>query len=152
MTAAAITTFTGLMIKPRRVFAAWPKESFDITDLSQSIKSVYGHNNLEENSKVKLKEVRKFLEDHAASIELEFFRVDDDGDDTVGTSKLTSFIDFEGYNDVVDDDTVLDTDDTVLDTDDQQPDEQTVPRYVDFDSTAANIWLLKFFNMVMQAA
>jgi sulfur-oxidizing protein SoxY len=55
MTAAAITTFTGLMIKPRRVFAAWPKESFDITDLSQSIKSVYGHNNLEENSKVKLK-------------------------------------------------------------------------------------------------
>ena len=78
--------------------------------------------------------------------------MDDDGDDTVGTSKLTSFIDFEGYNDVVDDDTVLDTDDTVLDTDDQQPDEQTVPRYVDFDSTAANIWLLKFFNMVMQAA
>ena len=55
MTAATISTFAGLMIKPKRVFAAWPKESFDITDLGQSIKSVYGHNNLEENSKVKLK-------------------------------------------------------------------------------------------------
>ena len=49
MTAATITTFTGLMIKPKRVFAAWPKASFDITDLSQSIKSVYGRNNLKDN-------------------------------------------------------------------------------------------------------
>ena len=43
------------MIKPQRVYAGWPKESFDITDLSESIKSVYGHDNLEESSKVKLK-------------------------------------------------------------------------------------------------
>ena len=55
MTAAVITTFPGLMIKPKRVFAAWPKESFDITDLKDSIKSVYGHDDLSESSKVKLK-------------------------------------------------------------------------------------------------
>ena len=55
MTAATITTFAGLLIKPKRVFAAWPKESFDITDLNESIKSVYGHNNVNETSKIKLK-------------------------------------------------------------------------------------------------
>ena len=55
MTAATITTLAGLMIKPKRVYAGWPKESFDITDLGESIKSVYGHDNLEESSKVKLK-------------------------------------------------------------------------------------------------
>ena len=31
------------------------KKSFDIKDLTDSVKSVYGHNNLEESSKVKLK-------------------------------------------------------------------------------------------------
>ncbi len=55
ITAATITTLAGLMIKPKRVYAGWPKESFDITDLGESIKSVYGHDNLEESSKVKLK-------------------------------------------------------------------------------------------------
>ena len=55
MTAAVVTTFAGLMIKPKRVFAAWPKKSFDITDLSDSIKSVYGHDDLSESPEVKLK-------------------------------------------------------------------------------------------------
>ena len=55
MTAAVVTTFAGLMIKPKRVFAAWPKESFDITDLSDSIKSVYGHDDLSETSEVNSK-------------------------------------------------------------------------------------------------
>ncbi len=55
MTAAVVTTFGGLMIKPKRVHAAWPKKSFDITDLAESIKSVYGHDDLSETKKVKLK-------------------------------------------------------------------------------------------------
>ena len=55
MTVAALGTFSALLIKPKRVYAAWPKASFDITDLSKSINSVYGHNNLSETTKVKLK-------------------------------------------------------------------------------------------------
>ena len=55
MTAVALTTFSGLLLKPKNVFAAWPKASFDITDLNESIKSVYGHNDLSETTKVKLK-------------------------------------------------------------------------------------------------
>ena len=54
MTAATITTFAGLMIKPKRLYAAWPKASFDITELSDSINSVYGHNDLTESSEVTL--------------------------------------------------------------------------------------------------
>jgi len=42
-------------ILPKHVYAAWPKKSFDIKDLTDSIKSVYGHNNLEKSSKVQLK-------------------------------------------------------------------------------------------------
>lgn len=42
-------------ILSNQAYAAWPKKSFDIKDLSDSVKSVYGHNNLEESSKVKLK-------------------------------------------------------------------------------------------------
>ena len=38
-----------------KAYGAWPKNSFDIKDLSESVSSVYGHNNLEESSKVKLK-------------------------------------------------------------------------------------------------
>ena len=38
-----------------KAYAAWPKKSFDIKDLKESVSSVYGHNNLEESSKVKLK-------------------------------------------------------------------------------------------------
>ena len=38
-----------------KAYGAWPKDSFDIKDLSESVSSVYGHNNLEESSKVKLK-------------------------------------------------------------------------------------------------
>ena len=37
MTAATITTFAGLLITPKRAMAGWPKESFDIADLSKSI-------------------------------------------------------------------------------------------------------------------
>ena len=33
MTVAALGTFSALLIKPKRVYAAWPKASFDITDL-----------------------------------------------------------------------------------------------------------------------
>ena len=43
------------IIYTNNAYAAWPKKSFDIKDLSDSVKSVYGHNNLEESSKVKLK-------------------------------------------------------------------------------------------------
>ena len=45
----------GLRNINNHAYAAWPKKSFDIKDLSDSVKSVYGHNNLEESSKVKLK-------------------------------------------------------------------------------------------------
>jgi len=55
MTAVALTTLSGLLIKPKSVFAAWPKASFDITNLDESIKSVYGHNDLSETTKVNLK-------------------------------------------------------------------------------------------------
>ena len=55
MTVVALGTFSALLIKPKRVYAAWPKASFDITDLSKSINSVYGHNDLSETTKVKLK-------------------------------------------------------------------------------------------------
>tara|TARA_Y100000389_G_scaffold205061_1_gene262610 strand:+ start:21673 stop:22134 length:462 start_codon:yes stop_codon:yes gene_type:complete len=43
------------VIFTNKAYAAWPKKSFDIKDLKDSINSVYGHNNLEESSKVKLK-------------------------------------------------------------------------------------------------
>ncbi len=43
------------VILSNNAYAAWPKKSFDIKDLTDSVKSVYGHNNLEESSKVKLK-------------------------------------------------------------------------------------------------
>ena len=38
-----------------KAYAAWPEKSFDIKDLTESVSSVYGHSNLEESSKVKLK-------------------------------------------------------------------------------------------------
>ena len=38
-----------------KAYGAWPKDSFDIKDFTESVSSVYGHNNLEESSKVKLK-------------------------------------------------------------------------------------------------
>ncbi len=43
------------LIFSREAYAAWPKKSFDIKDLNESVSSVYGHSNLEESSKVKLK-------------------------------------------------------------------------------------------------
>ena len=43
------------VIYTHNAYAAWPKKSFDIKDLTDSVNSVYGHNNLEESSKVKLK-------------------------------------------------------------------------------------------------
>ena len=38
-----------------KAYAAWPEKSFDIKDLTESVSSVYGHSNLEESSKVRLK-------------------------------------------------------------------------------------------------
>ena len=52
--AGTVSTLSGLMLN-EQAYAAWPKKSFDIKDLSESVMSVYGHNNLEESSKVKLK-------------------------------------------------------------------------------------------------
>ena len=52
--AGVLTTLPSVLFT-RKSYAAWPKKSFDIKDLSDSVKSVYGHNNLEESSKVKLK-------------------------------------------------------------------------------------------------
>ena len=43
------------LVVSNKAYAAWPKKSFDIRDLNESVSSVYGHNNLEESSKVKLK-------------------------------------------------------------------------------------------------
>ena len=43
------------LIVSRKAYAAWPEKSFDIRDLTVSVSSVYGHSNLEESSKVKLK-------------------------------------------------------------------------------------------------
>ena len=55
LTAAVFATTASLLVTPKKTFAAWPKKSFDIKDLSESVMSVYGHNNLEESTKVKLK-------------------------------------------------------------------------------------------------
>ena len=52
--AAALTALPAALYT-KQSYAAWPKKSFDIKDLTDSVKSVYGHNNLEESSKVKLK-------------------------------------------------------------------------------------------------
>ena len=52
---AGVLTTLPSVLYTRKSYAAWPKKSFDIKDLSDSVKSVYGHNNLEESSKVKLK-------------------------------------------------------------------------------------------------
>ena len=43
------------LIVSKEAYAAWPKKCFDIKDLTESVSSVYGHSNLEESSKVKLK-------------------------------------------------------------------------------------------------
>ena len=43
------------LIVSKKAYAAWPKKSFDIKDLTESVSSVYGHSNLEESSKVNLK-------------------------------------------------------------------------------------------------
>ena len=52
--AGALTTVPSVLFT-KKSYAAWPKKSFDIKDLTDSVKSVYGHNNLEESSKIKLK-------------------------------------------------------------------------------------------------
>ena len=43
------------LIVSGKAYAAWPEKSFDIKDLTESVSSVYGHSNLEESSKVRLK-------------------------------------------------------------------------------------------------
>ncbi|MBS83376.1 MAG: thiosulfate oxidation carrier protein SoxY [Gammaproteobacteria bacterium] len=55
LTVGTIMSVTALSITPKRVFAAWPKQSFDEKDLAKSINSIYGHNDLTESSKVILK-------------------------------------------------------------------------------------------------
>ena len=52
--AGALTTLPSVLFA-KKSYAAWQKTSVDIKDLTYSVKSVYGHNNLEESSKVKLK-------------------------------------------------------------------------------------------------
>ena len=52
--AGALTAVPSVLFT-KKSYAAWPKKSFDIKDLTDSVKSVYGHNNLEESSKIKLK-------------------------------------------------------------------------------------------------
>ena len=52
--AGVLTTLPSVLFT-KKSYAAWPKKSFDIKDLTDSVKSVYGHNNLDESSKVKLK-------------------------------------------------------------------------------------------------
>ncbi|MBH44418.1 MAG: thiosulfate oxidation carrier protein SoxY [Gammaproteobacteria bacterium] len=55
LTVGSIMSVATLSIIPKRVFASWPKSSFDEKDLEKSIKSVYGHSDLTESSKVILK-------------------------------------------------------------------------------------------------
>ncbi|MAQ73407.1 MAG: thiosulfate oxidation carrier protein SoxY [Gammaproteobacteria bacterium] len=55
LTTAVLGTTAGILITPRRVYAAWPKVAFDKKDLSDAIKSIYGESNLVESTKVELK-------------------------------------------------------------------------------------------------
>ena len=55
LTTAVLGTTAGILITPRRVYAAWPKIAFDKKDLSGAIKSIYGESNLVESTKVELK-------------------------------------------------------------------------------------------------
>ena len=55
LTTAVLATTAGILITPRRVYAAWPKVAFDKKDLSGAIKSIYGESNLVESTKVELK-------------------------------------------------------------------------------------------------
>ena len=41
--AGALTTLPSVLFA-NKSYAAWPKKSFDIKDLEDSVKSVYGHN------------------------------------------------------------------------------------------------------------
>ena len=52
--AGSLVTVPSLIVSGK-AYAAWPEKSFDIKDLTESVSSVYGHSNLEESSKVKLK-------------------------------------------------------------------------------------------------
>ena len=55
LTTAVLGTTAGILITPRRVYAAWPKVAFEKKDLSDAIKSIYGESNLVESTKVELK-------------------------------------------------------------------------------------------------
>ena len=44
------------LIVSKKAYAAWPKKSFVIKDLTESVSSVYVHSNLEESSKLNLKD------------------------------------------------------------------------------------------------
>ena len=52
--AGVLTTLTSVLFA-KKAYARLTKTTFYINDLTDSVKSVYGHNNLEESSKVKLK-------------------------------------------------------------------------------------------------
>jgi len=55
LTTAVLSVTTGVLLTPKQVLAAWPKEAFDKSDLSGALKSVYGESALFESTKVKLK-------------------------------------------------------------------------------------------------
>ena len=47
------------LVITKKAYAAWPKKSFDIKDLTESVSSVYGHNNLEESSQTDMTRIKK---------------------------------------------------------------------------------------------
>ncbi|MEC9205615.1 MAG: thiosulfate oxidation carrier protein SoxY [Pseudomonadota bacterium] len=55
LTTAVLGSATGILLAPKRVYAAWPKAAFDEKDLAGALKSVYGDSTLFESTKVKLK-------------------------------------------------------------------------------------------------
>ena len=55
LTTAVVATSDGVLLTPKRVYAAWPKAAFDEKDLQGALKSVYGESKLFESTKVKLK-------------------------------------------------------------------------------------------------
>ena len=44
--AGTLVAMLPTLIATKEAYAAWPKKSFDIKDLTESVSSIYGHNNL----------------------------------------------------------------------------------------------------------
>ena len=92
-------------------FKAFPNKQFHLSTYYHRWANLCEKKAARSYSKSKLKEVREFLEEHAASIEFEFFWVVHDDDDAVDTNKVDWLRRFEGYADLVDPD-IIDDDDT----------------------------------------